>query len=146
MSLILLVLSVLRNLPYLKSTQLSLCKPLGGANGRKQASGQEKLWGLFEEATFPDKWLNFSYKPLSLKCTAHHFMANWWGNSGKCQILVFWAPKSLQMVTAAVKLKDAYSLEGKLWPPCFGAFQHGFRVLFWKKRCDICLNRTSCYS
>ena len=29
---------------------------------------------------------------------------------------IFWAPKSLQMVTAAMKLKDAYSLEGKLWP------------------------------
>ena len=28
----------------------------------------------------------------------------------------FWAPKSLQMVTAVMKLKDAYSLEGKLWP------------------------------
>ena len=28
--------------------------------------------------------------------------------------LIFWAPKSLQMVTAAMKLKDAYSLEGKL--------------------------------
>ena len=27
----------------------------------------------------------------------------------------FWAPKSLQMVTAAMKLKDAYSLEEKLW-------------------------------
>ena len=27
-----------------------------------------------------------------------------------------WAPKSLQMVTSAMKLKDAYSLEGKLWP------------------------------
>ena len=26
------------------------------------------------------------------------------------------APKSLQMATAAMKLKDAYSLEGKLWP------------------------------
>ena len=26
------------------------------------------------------------------------------------------APKSLEMVTAAMKLKDAYSLEGKLWP------------------------------
>ena len=26
------------------------------------------------------------------------------------------APKSLQMVIAAMKLKDAYSLEGKLWP------------------------------
>ena len=28
----------------------------------------------------------------------------------------FWAPKSLQMVIAAMKLKDTYSLEGKLWP------------------------------
>ena len=27
---------------------------------------------------------------------------------------LFWAPKSLQMVTVAMKLKDAYSLEGKL--------------------------------
>ena len=30
--------------------------------------------------------------------------------------LFFWAPKSLQMVIAAMKLKDAYSLEGKLCP------------------------------
>ena len=28
--------------------------------------------------------------------------------------LFFWSPKSLQMVIAAMKLKDAYSLEGKL--------------------------------
>ena len=27
---------------------------------------------------------------------------------------IFWAPKSLQMVTAAMKLRDTYSLEGKL--------------------------------
>ena len=27
---------------------------------------------------------------------------------------IFWAPKSLQMAIAAMKLKDAYSLEGKL--------------------------------
>ena len=32
----------------------------------------------------------------------------------QCQILFWGAPKSLQMVIAAVKLKDAYSLEGKL--------------------------------
>ena len=31
-----------------------------------------------------------------------------------CQTLFFWAPKSLQMMTAAMKLKDAYSLEEKL--------------------------------
>ena len=30
---------------------------------------------------------------------------------------IFWgAPKSLQMLTAAMKLKDTYSLEEKLWP------------------------------
>ena len=29
---------------------------------------------------------------------------------------IFGAPKSLQMVIAAMKLKDTYSLEGKLWP------------------------------
>ena len=29
---------------------------------------------------------------------------------------IFLGPKSLQMVTAAMELKDAYSLEGKLWP------------------------------
>ena len=32
----------------------------------------------------------------------------------QCQTLFFWAPKSLQMVTTAMKLKDACSLEGKL--------------------------------
>ena len=42
-------------------------------------------------------------------------MANRWGNSGW---LSFWgAPKSLQMVTADMKLKDACSLEEKLWQP-----------------------------
>ena len=29
---------------------------------------------------------------------------------------IFWGSKSLQMVPAAMKLKDAYSLDGKLWP------------------------------
>ena len=45
----------------------------------------------------------------------HHFMANRWGNNGNCdQTLFSWASKSLQMVTAAMKLKDVYSLEEKL--------------------------------
>ena len=35
----------------------------------------------------------------------------------QCQTLFFWAPKSLQMVTAAMKLKDAYSLEGSYDQP-----------------------------
>ena len=44
-------------------------------------------------------------------------MANRWGKQWKqWQTLFSWAPKSLQMVTAAMKLKDVYSLKGKLWP------------------------------
>ena len=43
-----------------------------------------------------------------------------WGIDGETvetvSDFIFWAPKLLQMLTAAMKLKDAYSLEGKLRP------------------------------
>ena len=42
---------------------------------------------------------------------SHRFMGNRWGNSGNSVRLSFGTPKSLQMVTAAMKLKDACSLE-----------------------------------
>ena len=46
---------------------------------------------------------------------SHHFMGNRWGNSRNSVRLYFLgAPKSLQTLTAAMKLKDAYSLEEKL--------------------------------
>ena len=45
--------------------------------------------------------------------TSWKYMGNQWK---QCQTLFFWALKSLQMVIAAVKLKDTYSLEGKLCP------------------------------
>ena len=38
------------------------------------------------------------------------------GETMEMVTLFFWAPKSLQMVIAAMKLKDAYFLGGKLWP------------------------------
>ena len=44
-----------------------------------------------------------------------HFMGNRWGNSGNnVRLYFFGLQKSLQMVIAAMKLKDTYSLEGKL--------------------------------
>ena len=44
---------------------------------------------------------------------SHRFMGN--GVTVETESdFIFWAPKSLQMVTAAMKLKDAYFLEGKL--------------------------------
>ena len=42
---------------------------------------------------------------------SHHFMEKQWK---QCQTLFWGAPKSLQMVTEAMKLKDACSLEEKL--------------------------------
>ena len=48
---------------------------------------------------------------------SHHFMGNRYETVGTVSDFIFWgAPKSLQMVIAALKLKDAYSLESKLWP------------------------------
>ena len=48
---------------------------------------------------------------------SHHFMANRWGNNGNSDRLYFGGLQNhLQVVTAAMKLKDAYSLEEKLWP------------------------------
>ena len=43
-----------------------------------------------------------------------HFTADRWGNNGNSERLFSWAPKSLQMVTAAMKLKDICFLEEKL--------------------------------
>ena len=57
---------------------------------------------------------------LNIQKTKNHgiqsqlFMANRRGKSGNGHILLYWAPKSLRMVTAALKLKDACFLEKKL--------------------------------
>ena len=52
---------------------------------------------------------------VGLKCKIQktEIMANRYGNGGNSDRL-FWAPKSLQMVTTAMRLKDACSLEEKL--------------------------------
>ena len=51
---------------------------------------------------------------LELSC--YHFMANRWETVETVADFIFWAPKLLQMVIGFMKLKDAYSLEGKLRP------------------------------
>ena len=43
-------------------------------------------------------------------------ITSWQIDGETWQTLFLGAPKSLQMVIAAMKLKDTYSLEGKLWP------------------------------
>ena len=50
---------------------------------------------------------------LKLNIQKTKIMANRWGNNENSERLFFWAPKSLQVVTAAMKLKDTCSLEEK---------------------------------
>ena len=63
-------------------------------------------------------WLKLSIqKTKDRGIWSHHFMANRWRNSGNnVSLYCFGLQKSLQMVPAAMKLKDTYSLEEKLWP------------------------------
>ena len=66
--------------------------------------GERKSWPKAEHSENEDHGIQ-----------SHHFMGNRWGNSENSVRLLFWgAPKSLHMAIAAMKLKDAYSLEGKL--------------------------------
>ena len=55
--------------------------------------------------------LKLNIQKSKIMASGPTFMGNRWGNSGR---LFFWAPESLHMVIAAMKLKDAYSMEGKL--------------------------------
>ena len=73
------------------------------------AERKEKLKSLLMKVKEESKKVG-----LKLNIQKTKIMANRWGNSGKCQTLLFGPPKSLQIVTAAMKLKDAYSWEEKL--------------------------------
>ena len=82
------------------------------------AESEEELKSLLmtvkEESEKVGLKLNIQKTKIMDGIWSHHFMANRWGNNGNSETLSSWAPKSLQMVTTAMKLKDAYSLEGKL--------------------------------
>ena len=78
------------------------------------AESEEELKSLLmkekEESEKPGLKLNIQNTKI---IQSHHSMANRWRNNGNSDRFS-WAPKSLQMVTAAMKLKDACSLEEKL--------------------------------
>ena len=82
------------------------------------AESKEELKSLLmkvkEESEKPGLKLNLRKTKIMASGQSHHFMANRWGKKWKQrQILFSWAPKSLQMVTAAMKLEDACSLDKK---------------------------------
>ena len=81
------------------------------------AESEEELKSLLMKVKEESEKVGLKLNIQKTKIMASSPITSWEidGNQWKeCQTLFFWAPKSLQMVTAAMKLKDAYSLEGKL--------------------------------
>ena len=77
---------------------------------------QSLLMKVKEESEKLGLKLNIQKTMIDHGIWSHYFMARW-GNNGNSFRLYFWgAPKSLQMLTAAMKLKDSCSLEEKLRP------------------------------
>ena len=79
----------------------------------KEEVNDPLLMRVKEESEKAGLKLNIYSKSEDHGIQTHHFMTNRRGKSGSSDRFS-WAPKSLQMVTAAVKLKDNCSLEGNL--------------------------------
>ena len=79
------------------------------------AESEEELTSLLIKVKVESEKVGLKLNIQKTKIMASGPITSWEIDGEKqCQTLFFWAPKSLQMVTAAMKLKDAYSLEGKL--------------------------------
>ena len=83
------------------------------------AESKEELKNLLMKVKEESEKVGLKLNIQKTKIMATGPITSWWidGKQWKqWQTLFFGAPESLQMVTAAMKLKDAYSLEGRLWP------------------------------
>ena len=81
------------------------------------AESEEELKSLLMKVKLESEKVGLKLNIQKTKIMASGPITSWEidGKQWKqCQTLFFWVPKSLQMVTAAMKLKDAYFLEGKL--------------------------------
>ena len=83
------------------------------------AESEEELKSLLMKVKEESEKVGLKLNIQKTKIMTSGPMTSWQINGEiveQCQTLFFWVPKSLQMVIAALKLKDACSLEGKLWP------------------------------
>ena len=79
------------------------------------AESEEELKSLLMKVKEESEKLGLKLNIQKTKIMTSGPITSWEIGMGKqCQTLYFGVPKSLQMVTAAMKLKDTYSLEGKL--------------------------------
>ena len=95
------------------------------------AESEEELKSLLMKVKEESEEVGLKLNIQKTKIMASGPITSWHvdGETMETETLFFWAPESLQMVTAAVKLKDAYSLEGKLWPTL---------IVYWKAKTLLC--------
>ena len=82
------------------------------------AENEEELKSLLMKAKEESEKAGLKLNIQKTKIMASGPITSWQIDGGKWkqwQALFSWAPKSLQMVTVAMKLKDIFSLEGNLW-------------------------------
>ena len=83
------------------------------------AESEEELKSLSMKVKEENEKVGLKLNIQKMKIMASGLITSWEIDGETVETVAdyfFLAPKSLQMVTAAMKLKDAYSLEGKLWP------------------------------
>ena len=78
------------------------------------AESEEELKSLLMKVKEESKKFGLKLNIQKIKIMVSGPITSWEMTGKQCQTLFFWAPKSLQMVTAAMKLKDAYSLEERV--------------------------------
>ena len=81
------------------------------------AEGEEELKSLLMKVKEESEKVGLKLNIQKTKIVASSPVTSWQIDRETIETVtdfIFWAPKSLQMVTAAMKLKDAYSLEEKL--------------------------------
>ena len=78
------------------------------------AESEEELKSLFMKVKEESGKVGFKLNIQKTKIMASGPINSWQIDGETLSDFIFWAPKSLQMVTAAMKLKDTYSLEEKL--------------------------------
>ena len=78
------------------------------------AESEEELKSLLMKAKEESEKVGLKLNIQKTKIMASGPITSWEIDAGTVSNFIFGAPKSLQMVSAAMKLKDTYSLEGKL--------------------------------
>ena len=81
------------------------------------AESEEELKSLLMKVKVESEKVGLKLNMQKMKIMASGPITSWEIDGETVETVsdfIFWAPKSLQTVTAAMKLKDAYSLEGKL--------------------------------